>query len=105
MPEPTELRVRMLAMLSGLTRETTLYANEEYVLPRATAERYFDHGIAEIVDPNWEQRPARGNDEQQALARSHGEQAVERDETETRAEPEPAPPSPRGGRAKKETSP
>lgn len=85
MSEPTELRVRMVAMLSGLTRETTLYAGEEYVLPRATAERYYDHGIADIVDPGWEQRPARGNDEQQALARARGELAIDQEETETRA--------------------
>ena len=88
MPEPTELRVRMVAMLSGLTRETTLYANEEYTLPRATAERYFDHGIAEIVDPGWERRPALGNDEQQARIRAAEEAAIAADASETRTEPE-----------------
>lgn len=65
MSDPAELRVRMVAMLSGLTRETTFFANQEYTLPRATAERYYDHGLADIIDPAWTARPRLGNDEQQ----------------------------------------
>lgn len=103
MSEPTELRVRMVAMLSGLTRETTFYANEEYTLPAATAERYYDHGIADIIDPAWPPRPRLGDDEHRPnLIPTAAAEAA--DDVEEGAESEPAKPR-RAARPSKETTP
>jgi hypothetical protein len=94
-------------MLSGLTEETTFLAGREYSLPRGIAERYYDHGIVEIVDSSWEARPARGIDEL-AVPLQTTETATAAVPTETAAAPamteEAAPktakPAPRRGGTK-----
>lgn len=63
---PETLLVRQVHCLAG--PDGVIPPGTEYRLPRAIAERYFDHGIAEIIDPAWEPREPRGDDEGRASA-------------------------------------
>lgn len=44
-----ELRVKVLVHMSGLSEETSFLPGREYVLPRTIAERFVEHGVAELV--------------------------------------------------------
>lgn len=60
------MKIRMRVHLSGVSEETTMHPGREYEVPEAVAERYYDHGIADILDASWETRARRGTDEERA---------------------------------------
>lgn len=54
------LKVKMLGHLSSVDPADELRSGAEYDLPEKIAERYYDFGIAEIIDPKWKRRDPTG---------------------------------------------